>query len=217
VASFEPTTTQKNAVLDVLRGSGLDPAAGFEWVERRSAITQSGYGRPPYVPGPQGPETRTHAGEWQYVIRYIIEWAERVRAEHEAPDLWAELQQQRELMTGVPEALENTRFTAEERAQIETTLNEAKAYLRSTYELRPAQYEAIEAQLDYLIEASERIGRTDWRGLLVGTLLGLVVQAIVPPEPIRQVMFIVLRGLAGLFAETRYPNYWVHRLTPSER
>lgn len=49
MASFEPTTTQKNAVLDVLRGSGLDPAAGFEWVERRSAITQSGYGRPPYT------------------------------------------------------------------------------------------------------------------------------------------------------------------------
>lgn len=156
--------------------------------------------------GAAGP--RDSNPRWRMAIRdpLLIEWAERARAEHEAPDLWAELQQQRELMTGVPEALENTRFTAEERAQIETTLNEAKAYLRSTYELRPAQYEAIEAQLDYLIEASERIGRTDWRGLLVGTLLGLVVQAIVPPEPIRQVMFIVLRGLAGLFGGDAIPE-----------
>lgn len=71
--------------------------------------------------------------------------------------------------------------------------------MRANHELTGEQYAAIDSRLDYLGEAAKRTPRVDWRNLALGTLLGLVVQVVVPPEPIRDVLFILFRGLADMF------------------
>jgi alkylhydroperoxidase family enzyme len=78
-------------------------------------------------------------------------------------------------------------------------LEEAKAYVRATHELTEEQYRELESRLDYLKEAAERMPRVDWRNAFVGALLGAVVQAVLPPEPVRDAMNVVLRGLSGIF------------------
>lgn len=73
------------------------------------------------------------------------------------------------------------------------------AYARANFELEPEQLDRIEAQLDYLVEAAKRTRRIDWRNLLIGSLLSQVLQAMLPVQPILQLVTIVLRGLAHMF------------------
>lgn len=226
------TKIQKNAVLDAIQSAGLNPA-DFEWTKGSSEITAVGPGRAAFSidvlvhgptgysfrfdvddsrsslwavfhPGRDGARRREHAGTWSYVFNYVLEWVSRVKQEHDAPDLWAVIQEQGELITGAAE-VENTPFTPKEQEQIEARLNEAKAFVHTTFELEPEQYETIDARLDYLVDAAKRQGRVDWRNIFVGTLLSLVVQAVVPVEPVQQILFIVLRGLAGMFGAGEQP------------
>lgn len=150
-----------------------------------------------YNPGRDGMQRREHAGTWEYVFGYVQQWLGFVRQEHEAPDLWAELGRQRGALAD--HAVENTPFSLDEQAQIAADLTEAKEYLRANPELESGQLELIEAQLDYLVEAARRVGRIDWRNLLVGSMLSLVLQAAVPVAPVQHLLFIMLRGLAQMF------------------
>jgi hypothetical protein len=150
-----------------------------------------------YNPGPEGVPRRDHAGGWDQVWAYFGRWLGQVAEEHAAPDLWATLRQQADVIVG--EAVANTPFTLDEQAQVTAQLTEAKEYVRANLELEPAQLDRIEAQLDYLIDASRRVGRIDWRNLFVGSFLSLVIQGVVPVLPIQQVLFVVLHGLAALF------------------
>ena len=103
--------------------------------------------------------------------------------------------------------LENTPFSADEQRRIETQLTEAKKFVRATYQLTPGQYEAIDARLDYLVDAAKRgVGRIDWRNALVGSLLSLVITSLVPVEPIQQLLPMVLRGIAALFGGDAAPR-----------
>jgi hypothetical protein len=225
VASYNLTRVQKNQVLEIINAADLDPTE-FVWGEDLTEVNAIGAGRRPYTvevlthgptgyafkfdvlidraslwaifePGPDGPRKREHAGTWSYVAGYLERWADRVRADHRASDMWAELQQQRELMAG--EIVENTSFTDQERAQITAQLREAKEYARANVELDRDQLHRIEAQLDYLVDAADRTGRLDWRNLLVGSFLSQVIQSLLPLAPVQQLLFVVLRGLAAVF------------------
>ena len=102
------------------------------------------------------------------------QWIAFVKQEHEAPDLWEELRRQRELILG--ERVENTPFSDQEQEQLAAHLNETRENVRTTFELEPGEYELIESRLEYLVEASQRVGRVDWRHLLTGSFLSLVIE-----------------------------------------
>jgi len=226
------TQTRKNAILAAISAAGLEPA-GFDWEQEPTEVNDIGPGneahtvdvlvhRPTgyrfkfdaqlprgslwalYTPGPEGAPRREHAGSWEYVWSYLTTWLATVKEEHDAPDLWSQLRQQRELMIG--EGAENTAFTPEERARIASQLNEAKEYVRANFELDPAQLDQIESQLDYLIEASGRIGRVDWRNLLIGSFLALALQTVVPVAPIQQLLLLLFHGLESMFSGSGGPS-----------
>jgi hypothetical protein len=67
-------------------------------------------------------------------------------------------------------------------------LSEIKQYLLTAHKLDP---ELVEARLNYLIEAAERVGRKDWINLLLSVLVGIVIQAALPPESIRELLRFV--------------------------
>jgi hypothetical protein len=152
-----------------------------------------------FVPGTDGSEEEQRPGSWDYQFGYVQEWIGCVKREYEAPDLWAELGQQRELAGGELPEVENTPFTPDEQRQIEAQLRETKAFVRKSFDLTEAQYLAIEGRLDYLVEASQHMRRIDWRNALVGVFLTAVVTGLLPGDAVREVMGIALRGLAGLF------------------
>ena len=200
--------------------------ADFQWVEEHTRANILSSGAPPYRvqallheptdgafafdldttyghhyaifhPGRDWPTEKINAGNWSTELGYVRVWLDLVREEYETPDLWAELGQQRDVMIG--EAVENTPFTEEEQEQIAAQLTEAKEYIHANFKLEPEQLARIEAQLDYLVEAAKRSRRIDWRNLLVGSLLSLVMQAVLPDHPIVQLLYIVLRGLGPMF------------------
>jgi hypothetical protein len=229
VPGFSLTRIQKNSVLEAIQAAELS-AADFKWIRTTSDVTQSGPGRAPFQidtllhgptryyfsfdidhrrsslwavfnPGRNGARRREHAGAWGFVLGYVREWLARVKQEHEAPDLWAALRQEAELVAGAVDGLvENTPFTEDEQRQIEAHLAEAKEYVRATQQLTPAQYESIDTRLDYLVDAAKRgMGRVDWRKILVGSFVSLVLQMVVPADVLQQSLPFIVRGLAALF------------------
>jgi hypothetical protein len=129
----------------------------------------------------------------------VPEWLGYLRREIEAPDLWGVLQDERELLAGATSSTANTPFTAAEKGEIVAQLNEVKALIRAQYQLNKGELEAIESRLDYLADAANRLGRVDWREALAGALLGLVVQMVVPVEPVRAALTVLGRALGHMF------------------
>lgn len=228
--SFSLTKTRKNAVMQAILDVGLSPME-FEWARVPSGVINVGGGRDPwlvdvllhrptrysflfdvdehgslwvsYLPGPEGSRYRSHSGGWEQVLDAVGSWLEAVRDEHGAPDLWTALESHRELLAG--EETNNSPFTPDEQRQIETRLGELKTYARATLELEPAQLEKIEANLDYLVEAAQREGRIDWRNLLLGSLISLALQAVVPVDAVQQLIIVLFRSLANVFG-TEQPD-----------
>ena len=218
--------SQQNAVFAIVREAGFDPGA-FEWQQIDTRATSLGFSdatmhvpmlvhKPSnavfvfdfdarsndhyatLIPGREKPEDFVRAGSWSDELRFVEKWLGYVKREFDSPNLWDEFEQARTLVVGATE-IENSSFTADEQAQIAAQMHELKEFVRANYELNTAQMIAIERRLDYLSDAAGRIGRLDWRNLLVGALLGLVVTAMVPPEPVRDVLGIIIRTLGHLF------------------
>lgn len=152
------------------------------------------------------PATETHTGAtnigpWDEVVVPVLRhWLELLGRELDAgEDPWEQIKRQREIVAAEPGGVENTPFSETERAQISTQLREIKEYLRSAQSLGEAQMAAIDSRLEYLEEAAGRMGRVDWRNAFVGVMLGLVVEAVAPPEAVREVLSLALRGLSHLF------------------
>jgi hypothetical protein len=153
-----------------------------------------------YTPGYDRPLDERAAGNWDGQLNYVKQWLGYLKREWLAPNLWAELQAQRDLVAGLAEHADgNTPFTNEEQAEIARKLGEVKTYVRQTRDLTGAQYEAIETKLDYLAGAAGRLGRFDWRNTFVGAFVGAVIQSELPPEPVQDILNLALRGLGHLF------------------
>ena len=137
---------------------------------------------------------------WIEVEKRVQAWAKEVKEDAETPDLWAELQREREVLTGARyDEVENTPFTSHEQAAIAEHLRQTKEYVTRTYSLSDAQILHLEAKLDDIAAAAGRMGRKDWTLLVCGALLGTSVQGILPPEAVQDVFRMTLDGLGYLF------------------
>lgn len=201
---------QRNSVLLAIRTAGFDPRH-FEWhcdellhPESDSYFRFGFMGDSPtveFAPAQNKPtQELTFVRDWDNVLTGVSSWLKALRREHETPDLWAELSREARAIAGVPEAdADNRPFEPDELRRLTAQLHELREYVAKTYELSEEQNRALEARLAYLEEAAARLGRRDWWQFALGTLLGAVVEAVIPPEPIREVILLLARGLAELF------------------
>jgi hypothetical protein len=137
---------------------------------------------------------------WYRTLEQFKLWLGEVKRDIEIPDLWAELKREKALLrAGAEEALDNTPFTPAEREEIAGRLRELGEYAKSTYSLSPPQMKAVDAKLDYLIEAAESQGRRDWLILFYGVVFGWILSAALPPEAGRDILVMFLNSLGGLF------------------
>lgn len=69
------------------------------------------------------------------------------------------------------------------------------------HSLSPEPLATVNRKLDYLIEASTRLGRIDWKNIFVGSLVGLALQQLIPAGPALGELFRVaghlLRNVLG--------------------
>jgi hypothetical protein len=132
-------------------------------------------------------------------MQRISWWLEEVKQDLDTPDLWAELKREAQLLradSGV--VSENTAFTVDEQREIAGRLKKLGEYVSDTHSLSKAQIQVLEEKLDYLVDASARLGRKDWLNAFIGAILSFVLTATFAPESARTIFTTFLRGI-GLF------------------
>jgi len=145
------------------------------------------------------PIWQAHGLIWSDVQERVRMWSHEVKVDDETPDLWAELQGEKELLEGAMDpALENTPFTSDERDGIAKQLNELKEYVSRTYSLSGPELEDLESKVDYLVDASSRLGRKDWVLACIGALMGWFVTAALPPNASAHLFQILMKGIAHI-------------------
>jgi hypothetical protein len=172
-----PSLLQKehrNDIVEAIQAGGLDPRhfnlndSGIEarWKHKWSAscfIIGGGAGH--YVgqrivgdsPVPY------EVYSWQSLMERVRTWVQDVKRDLDTPDLWAELQRETKLLgAGSNAVTDNTLFTAEEQKQIAERLRELAEHVSHMHSFSGPQIEALKERLDYLVDASGRLGRKDW-------------------------------------------------------
>jgi hypothetical protein len=131
---------------------------------------------------------------------YIRRWADEVKRITDAPDLWAEMQRSRELITDIQRTdFSNIPFTQSEQEQITAQLQEIKKQVKEQFALSNEQVERIEERLDEADEARKRTGRKDWLLLFSGTIFTLIITGTVTPVVAEQIFTMAIHGLIHLF------------------
>lgn len=94
--------------------------------------------------------------------------------EQSLPDFWAQARGQIELLEPNPPTDEETAFfSKDEKAQLRFSLQDFKRLVEAEFKPEPEQLELINARLDYLTEAVDRLNRYDWKGVAISTVIGI--------------------------------------------
>ena len=198
--------SQAYEVFEVLRSNGWNPA-DFSWEEIRSpsntnyAVSRlvhqaSGYyfifdnyegflAR--WSPDNERESGSGNPGSWRSQIAQFNTWLGYLKREIEAPDVWGAISQETQVLEAASDE-DNTPFTKDEKTYIRAGIDEIEQYLLTAHKLDP---ELIESRLKYLVESSERLGRKDWKNLLLATLVSIIIQAAVSPEAAREIFRFV--------------------------
>jgi hypothetical protein len=189
---------QKNEVLRTIQTKGLNPV-DFEWQEGKSRHKRipkiailvhrptgyyfkfdydpDGFYFAIYSPGDDSIDCQTNSDDWESMIGHFEEWLQSIDCQTSTPDLWSAFRKESQLIKATSEAqIDNSPFGAREKEKVAQYIAEIKQHLLANMELTGQQQEALNARLDYLKEASERLGRKDWLNILIGTLLGTAIQ-----------------------------------------
>lgn len=125
---------------------------------------------------------------WDNQLHYFKQWLMFLRREVESPNLWSAITQESEIINATTADESNTLFSASEKSYVLFAINEIKQYLLTAHRIDP---ELVESRLNYLVGASNRVGRKDWINLLLSVLIGIVVAAAIPPETTREIFRFV--------------------------
>lgn len=203
---------QRNTIFEAIDAAGLDAReCTFDYDDTGGRITHVPSESSFLLEGDAGHYTSTEVvGEdssgpsesfsWTKVQERVRRWAEKVKQDVDTPDLWGELQREREILTGPRhDDVENTPFTSDEREEIAEQLRQIKELVKKTYSLSEAQMLTLEAKIDDLEAAAGRIGRKDWRLLFCGVMFTVIVTGLLSPEAVQHILVKVLHGLENLF------------------
>jgi hypothetical protein len=124
---------------------------------------------------------------WETQKTFAKTWLHWLKREIESPDLWGSIARGAEIAeAAASNDTENISFNENEKQYIATGINEIKEYLLKAHDLSERNATLVAQRLDYLIEASNRVGRKDWINLLLSVLVGIVISAALPPDSARE-------------------------------
>lgn len=210
--------TQRNEVFEAISDRGFQPSQ-FEWQESRSprrAKTKVAlivhrstghyfmFDNPGELrvsvgsPGGSTPKSSVRAETWDQQLSHVRDWLQCLEREIEAPDLWAEIAQERTLAEAASSAPATNRpFTPDEQSYISEQLHEIETYLITTQNLTEEHTEFVRTRLNYLGEAAERQGRQDWLHTAIGVVVTIVMGIALAPDAARE----LFRFVAGAFRQ----------------
>ncbi|MGZ6563244.1 MAG: hypothetical protein ACXVH3_26050 [Solirubrobacteraceae bacterium] len=201
----------RNAVIEAVQAGGLDPRDfDFDFGDTETRIahrwSESWFSlRGPWgdwdgsqVVG-EGPLRPYQEYIWSKVEERVQQWATKVKSDLETPDLWAQLQREREILSWAPHEAENTPFTPDEQAEIVKHLDELMEYVKDTHSLAQDQTVVLDEGFKELVDALPHSGRNEWRLMFLGVVLTFIVAGILPPDAVHGFLWMALHGLQHFF------------------
>ena len=204
--------SQKNAILAKIRDVGLNPT-DFRWetvISKRigkqsveqllHAQTESYFLFDFYLDGGRYRQwsecspglddvVTVKMGHEKWINRFeLVEgWLKGVKVEHDEPDLWGTILQET-LLISAGSIESNEDFSADEQKFIRERLDELERYLIDVHHLKDEVHQTfVRDRLNYLAEASSRVGMKDWFLIFVGMLMNIILEFSLSSEVAREV------------------------------
>ena len=209
-------TSQKNTILTMIKHVGLDPSQ-FTWTEedslgipglRVSRLSHSegfyfhfdfyaGGHHAYFSPAPGRRKDNAFPGDEIGVMRFVLDWLQRLQKEIQAPDLWAEIEKYRSAFSlTAPDHLPNDPIPPPEAENIRKELAELSGRLDSLFPMTEEQTQFVRSKLDYLTAATKRQGRRDWMHTAIGVFFTIAMALALAPDKLAEFGQLV-RGLLG--------------------
>jgi hypothetical protein len=210
--------TQRNEVLEVVVAAGLDPST-FYWDQRSYVDLTLGtaellihretgcfyefllwngethYGR--MSPAPDKLQGEAHPGDWKGQIEYVRRWAQNLRDDIEAPDLWTSVTSWETLVEAPPSFADNSPFTPPELAELNERLDVIGGRLVQLVDHDDLSAMAADF-VDHLRSEAPKQGRRDWFFLALGALMSFMVNASFDPSRAHEIVSILADGVRSL-------------------
>lgn len=90
------------------------------------------------------------------------------------PDMWSQIESQKSIMNGSSIGSDDTsNFSFEEKTELRLALQEFRLLVAKNFTPSDEEMKLVSDRLEYLAEATNRLNRFDWRGLVISTLLSI--------------------------------------------
>ncbi len=119
--------------------------------------------------------------------------------EQNEPDLWRNFKNSDKSLNIENINFDNINsFSNQEKQQILMSINELKLLIYKELKPNNEEQKLISARLDYLIDATERLNKYDWKGLVITTLIGITTTLTLDTEK-GQLLFELFRRVFNSF------------------
>ncbi len=159
-----------------------------------------------YSPGiSKSVQSLHHVRNWDNQCDNVLVWADSLKKEIESPDLWRSISQEKKFVETVSLMKnDNSTFNSEEQKNIVKSLDELKRYIVKTYSLSELQLKLLNNQFEYLVDASNRLGRKDWLNILLSVVVTEIVQLSIQSDQARQLLRFVYQIFDWLIRKINY-------------
>lgn len=152
-----------------------------------------------FSPSKDTPITKKLTRSWEEQKRYVKLWANCLKKEIEAPDLWAEIEKYRTTLPLLPgEQLVNEPIPAYEVEEIASKLNLLADKVEEQFKLTNEQNQFVRSKLNYLADAAKRQPRRDWENIFIAVIINIAFNLALEPAKAQQFWQLV-KSIIGPF------------------
>ena len=200
----------KNLIFSSIKAAGLDPndfilsedstaknptysikykKTSFEFILRNLASNydENDYKYSTFSPGYKMKDLNPDWVSASKAISAFENWLKthlkRFIAEEAEPDLWEEfIKGNKTLNIDTIDFDEQSNFIPSEKNQVKLAINELKLLIQKEFKTSAHEQKLVEARLDYLVEASERLNKFDWKSLAISVLMSIAITLTLDTE-----------------------------------
>ncbi|HWF45040.1 MAG TPA: hypothetical protein VG537_10395 [Candidatus Kapabacteria bacterium] len=180
-------STKVSSLLHLRTGSYFD----FDTLDRGGYYIE-------FSPGVNEPVSLEYSGQWSYVQTSFKNWIEAVKREISAKSPWQPFDEAK-AFGRFAAGSENPAFNSEEKRLVVNTLDEVIDLISSKVSLPEERLRLIQADIAYLKESTERIGKKDFVLLFLGWGMDKALSNGIPPDVLSQVFQLVSERLHHVF------------------
>ena len=127
-------------------------------------------------------EFQHQLSDWDEIKDLFEIWLNYLKEEIKSVDLWDSITDEKQLLHTDLDGIGNEQFTSDELVGIDKSINEIKEFLINELNFNKIHMSSIESRLEYLIEASKRLGKKDWIVLSIGVFTNIALGFAFQPE-----------------------------------